>query len=161
MRRRRILSTLTPAMLLLAGVTRADTTSTVVLGGTVPATARASVEETEEASRLNLTSAGPTIVRVSTVPVSTNEARGLTLSVRSGYLSGDGGTPVAYQVAVVPAGSLVPAPAVFTTAPGATCTVGTLSMGSSRSDIYIRYHPADRPAANRYAGWIELTLSDD
>jgi hypothetical protein len=147
------------ASLLSSSVALAATTASVTLGGTVATTLSLTVTATPEAASLDLTTAGPTVVKVADVSMSTNNEQGLTLTATSGDLTKAGGTPIPFQVTSVADGDA--APTVFAIASGDDYTVGTSVAGADAQDLYISYSPAALQDPGAYSGSITLTVTDN
>ena len=144
-----------------SSVAMAATTGSVTLGGTVASTLQLTATATAAASSLDLTSAGPTIVQVADISMSTNNEQGLTLTATSGDLTKSGGTPISFQVTTVADAASAPASTAFTVASGTDYTVGTSAAGASAKDMYIMYSPAALQDPGAYAGTISLTVTDN
>lgn len=140
-------------------------TATVILSGTVASTLAITSTTTTEAGTLDLGGEGGTasahIVKVADLAITTNNEQGYTLTVDSGDLTKNGGTPIAYQVTSVADAATAPASGDFATASGTDYTVGTLVAGAAPKDLYIKYTPAALQDAGVYGATINLTVADN
>lgn len=159
MSKSRIVKSILVASLAVSPVAMAATSGSVTLGGSVASTLEITSVDTAGASALDLTTAGPTIVQVADIEMSTNNEQGLTLTASSGNLTKTGGTSIAFQVTSVADGAT--APTTFAIASGSNYTVGTSAAGSVLKDLYIKYSPATLQDPGAYGGSISLVVSDN
>ena len=101
------------------------------------------------------------IVKVADLGLGTDAAGGLTLTVSSGALTWPGGSPIAFQVALVPDGHPPPAASSFAVASGATLQLVLATAGSSEQDLYILYTAAALQDPGPYAATISLDVVDN
>jgi hypothetical protein len=146
---------------MLSSLAYAATTDTLRVGGTVPPRVQAAPTPTGAASRLDLATPGAQVVRISEIPLDTNDPSGLTVTVTSGSLTSLGGRAIAYQVTSVAHGASAPAAAAFTVPSGSTYTMSTSVAGSAGADLYMRYTSAAGQEPGLYDGWIRVTVCDN
>ncbi|MBC6436366.1 hypothetical protein FM036_46705 [Nostoc sp. HG1] len=139
----------------------ADTTGSVVMGGSVTSTLNLASVTTAGATALDLDGDGTTptahIVQVADLTIGTNNEQGYTLTATAGSLAKAGGTSIAYQVTSVANGEAAPAIGDFS---AGNYTVGTTAAGETLTDLYIKYTPAALQDAGAYAATITLNVVD-
>jgi hypothetical protein len=136
------------------------------LGAPSPVFAAPSVtaQSTAGATNLGLDGQGNAsthIVKVADVSLSTDAANGFTVSITSGSLTKAGGTPVAFQVALVDDNAAAPSAAAFTAASGSSYTFATGAAAAVARDLYIKYTPAPFQDPGAYAASIDIDIVDN
>ena len=142
----------------------AQTAATVPLSGTVNSTLAITAAPTADAALLDLDGDGTAIehiVKAADLEIATNNEQGYTLTVSSGNLTKDGGSPIAYQVTTVLDTATAPATGDFAIASGTDYTAATAASGSVPQDLYIKYTPAALQDAGAYVATINLTVADN
>jgi hypothetical protein len=138
----------------------------LALSASAPAFAAPSVTAQSVAGATNLALDGvgtavTHIVKVADLSLSTDASSGLTVWITSGSMTKVGGTPVAFQVALVDDGAAPPASGAFTTASGASATFATLGPATVAKDLYIKYTPAALQDPGAYAASIHINAVDN
>jgi hypothetical protein len=101
------------------------------------------------------------IVKVADLSLSTSAASGLTVWITSGALSKDGGTPVAFQVALVDHNAAPPSGSTFTTASGVPYLFATTAATAVAKDLYIQYRPGSLQDPGAYVASIDIDVVDN
>jgi len=135
----------------------------LALGAPAPALATSSLtaQPSGGATTLGLDGEGTArmhIVKVAELSLSTDANAGLTVSVASGSLTKDGGTPVAFQVALVDRDAIPPSSSAFSAMSGALVT---FAAGTVAKDLYIKYTPALLQDPGAYAASIDIHVADN
>lgn len=99
------------------------------------------------------------IVKVADVSIASDGANGFTLSITSATLTKAGGTPVAFQVALVDVMAPAPGASAFTTPSGTLFTY----VGSGLQDkaLYIKYTLPTYQDPGTYTAQVDLDVVDN
>lgn len=133
-------------------------------GSAASAAAAVTAQSTVAASGLVLDGQGiasTRIVKVAVISFSTDAPNGVSLSISSGSLTKAGGTPVAFQVAVVDRDAVAPSSDAFTTPSGSAHVVSTAAAGVAERDLYIMYRAAALQDPGAYSASINLDVVDN
>jgi len=140
--------------------------ASLVLGVSVQGLAAPSltVQSSAGASSLALDGTGSTslhIVKVADLSLSTSAPTGLTVWITSGSLTKDGGTSVAFQVALVDHNAAPPSASTFTTASGVPYLFATAAATAVAKDLYIKYMPGSLQDPGAYVASIDIDVVDN
>jgi hypothetical protein len=101
------------------------------------------------------------IVKVADLALSTDNSRGLTLTISSGSLTKTGGTSIPFQVTTVANGAGTPSTAAFTTPAGSNYTFSAVLGDTTARDLYIKYTSAVLQDPGAYNAAISLVVTDN
>jgi hypothetical protein len=150
----------------MSNVRRSSWLATVLLLGATAAaraaTPSVSVAPSANSTSLMMDSGGGTvtrIVKVADVSIASDSASGFTLSITSAGLTKPGGTPVAFQVALVDVFAPSPSASAFSTPSGALFTYA--GSGTQDKALYIKYSLPTYQDPGTYSAQIDLEVVDN